>query len=139
MSKREFNFKQSKGARKFLTWAKWLEGDYLIGTFKQQLTDQFGNPSYTVEVIETSLEKVEEGDLFGLNSNGALNYKMGDVEVGSVIRVEYEGEDILDNPKSPFNGRKYHKVDLQIDESSAVNVEEIKAVQDEENEFGEYL
>jgi len=139
MSKREFNFKQSKGARKFLTWKKWSEGDYLIGTFKQQLTDQFGNPSYTVEVIETSLDKVEEGDLFGLNSNGALNYKMEDVIVGSVIRVEYEGEDILDNPKSPFNGKTYHKVDLQIDESS-INAQEIKEVQDEmEEDYGEEL
>jgi len=118
MSKREFNFKQSKGARKFLTWKKWLEGDF-----------------------ETSLENVEEGDLFGLNSNGALNYKMEDVEVGTTIRVEYEGMDTLDNPKSPFHGKEFHKIDLQIDESS-INVEQIKEVQDSmegEDDYGEAL
>lgn len=144
----KFSFKKVKGSSKYLTWKKWLCGDYLIGKFVEEGQDQFGNPSYRTEVIETSLEDVEEGDTFTLNSNGALNYKMEDVNKGDIIRVEYLGEDILDNPKSPFNGKPYHKVELEVAEEAHmadINAAKIKETQDkaqaetEDQDYGEDL
>jgi len=138
----KFSFKKVKGSSKYLTWKKWEEGDYMIAKFLDEGQDQYQNPSYRTEVIETSLEGIEEGDIFTLNSNGSLNYKMEDVSKNDVIRVEYQGEDILDNPKSPFNGKMYHKIDLEVAEEAHmvdINAEKIKEVQDEQEDYGEDL
>ena len=129
-----FKFRKVKGSSKYKAWKEWEEGDYVIGDYEDKGTDQFGNPSYRLKIIETTLEGVEEGDTFTLNSNGSLNYKIEDVEIGSVIRVEYCGEDILDNPKSPFNGKTFHKVELEVADGAPISAQAIKKVQDEEEE-----
>jgi hypothetical protein len=118
-----FTFKRVKGSSKYLAWKLWEQEDYLIGKFEGQSEDKFGNPSYRTTVIESSLEDVNEGDTFTLNSNGSLNYKMEDITVGSVIRVEYQGKELLDNPKSPFDGKEFHKVELELAEIGNVQEE----------------
>jgi len=128
-----FTFKKSKSNRKFLTWAKWSEGDYLIGKFHGEVADKFGNPSYTVEVFETSLPDLKEGDMFGLNSNGSLNYKMKNEEVtkGDVIRVEYLGKEKINSPGNPFDGKDFHNVELEIAEAGD---EEVSSNEDHEED-----
>ena len=121
-------FRKSSGSCKYKPWKDWSQGDYIIGTFIKQKTDKFDNPSYLVEVIETTLEDVAEGENFGLNSNGSLNYQFESEEVseGQVIKVEYEGEDKIEDKAHKFYGKTFHKVSLSIasDSSEAATAEE---------------
>ena len=124
----KFNFKKVKGQRFYKKWANYEVGDYVVGKLIEIGEDQYKNPNYILEVIETSLEKddkdnsIEEGKNLCLNSNGALNYKMEDVEIGTVIRVEYEGETLLE--KGPFKGKMCHTVSLEVADGGEMAVEE---------------
>lgn len=115
-----FTFKKVKGASNYLAWKEWQEGDFVVGKFESAGTDKFGNPSYQIELLETNIESLEGKNVFTLNSNGSLNHKMDDVIVGDIIKVTYEGKDVLDNPTSPFNGKPYHKVELEIAKEAPV-------------------
>lgn len=116
-----FNFRQVGGARVYRSWKNWEEGDTLIGKFQKQFEDNYGNPGYEVEVIETDFhngENIEQGKVIGLNSCGSLNYKMEEVQLGSVIRVEYNGTDI--GEKGPYKGKEFHDVSLDVDDTTVV-------------------
>ena len=129
-------FRSVKGSRSYLGWAKWEEGEYITGKFIKQTEDRFGNPSYDVEIIETNLtckaatggkvveHEFKEGEMFAMNSNGSLNYRMEDVAEGDIIRVEYQGTTTIESEKSAFKGKECHQVDVQIalDEPSNVVV-----------------
>ena len=125
----KFNFKAVKGERTYKKWNQWEIGDYVIGKLTEVGEDQFKKANYIVEVMETSFEDVVVGKNLCLNSNGSLDYRMEDVEIGTVIRVEYEGEGVME--KGPFSGKKFHKVLLEIAQEGEVEVED--SVEDEDD------
>ena len=122
----KFNFKKIGGGSQYLSWAKWEEGDYIIGKFVEEGNDQFGNPCWVVETLETSLTEDSKGNpmkeegRFTLNSAGSLKFKMQSAEKGDIIRVEYLGMTVVDNPKNPFHGKSCHDIDVQIDTGEAM-------------------
>lgn len=119
------------GGRKYLSWAKWEEGQFLIAKFVKQFEDNYGNPGYEVVVIESDVPDWNENDIVGLNSSGSLNYKMQEVLPGTVVQFTYEGKDTLNKPGHKFNGKEFHVVDVQVDEDSVPDeAASIKAVQD---------
>ena len=127
----KFKFRRV-GGLKYRSWKLWSEGDYIVGKYVRTKEDQFGNPSYEVEVIESQFANEDdfaEGDVVGINSCGGLNYKMEGVLPGSILQITYEGEDTMD--KGKFKGKSFHSVDLQVDDSSAIDVAEIKETQNE--------
>lgn len=131
------SFKFNKiGSRSYRSWKKWSEGDYLIGKFKKQYEDQFGNPGYEVAVIETDFaeegDNLNEGDILGLNSCGGLNYKMEEVPENAVIKVEYMGTDVME--KGPMKGKEFHKVELSVDETTVEQVSRVEASVEAEDE-----
>lgn len=130
-----FNFTE-KGNKTYRSWKKWTEGDVLIGKFLSQYEDNYGNPGYDVQVIECDFSEegdiLEEGKIIGINSCGGLNYKMEEVPLGSVIRVEYDGTDFMD--KGPMKGKEFHKVNLGVDESTANSTQKVEKQVEESSE-----
>lgn len=129
----KFNFKQVKGMRKYRKWDQYAEGDVLICKLRDTYKDKFRNDCYEVEVIEADFHEAEEnfaeGDIVGLNSMGSLHYKLEDVPMGAVIRLEYTGKTTLE--KGPYEGKEAHTCSVAVDENSlATEAESIKAVQD---------
>jgi len=118
----KFKFKKVRGERVYKAWKSWEIGDFIVGTYKELGEDKFGNPNYILEVIESSLEEAVEGKDFCLNSNGSLNYKMEGVEVGVVLRIEYEGETLLE--KGSFVGKTCHTVSLEVADGGEMAVNE---------------
>lgn len=108
----KFQYKKVKGTRVYKKWSEWELGDFVVGKLIEVGEDQFKKANYIVEVIETSFEDIQVGSNFCLNANGSLDYRMEDIEVGTVIRVEYEGEGIME--KGPFKDKKFHKVGLEV-------------------------
>lgn len=129
----KFSFKKVKGARQYKKWNEWEVGDFVVGTLVEVGTDQFSKANYIIELLETSMEDLELGKNFCLNSCGSLDYKMEDVEIGAVIRVEYEGQVELE--KGPFKGKLAHTVDLQIASDADVKEEDLPpAVEEDDDE-----
>lgn len=115
----KFQFRQVKGSKVYKGWKDWLEGDVLIGVFKGTYVDKFKKTGYDIEVIETQFQEGEDlnaGTILGLNAMGSLDYKMEDVEEGSVIRLEYTGKTLLE--KGPYAGKEAHTVSLAVSTGS---------------------
>lgn len=136
----KFQFKRVKGSRHYLPWANWEVGDYVIGKYIESDTDQYGNPNYILEVIETSLTEdskgnaIEDGKNLCLNSNGSLNYRMEDIELNTILKVEYTGKTTLE--KGKFKGKECHTVEVMVADGTDVKVEEADlpdAVEEEED------
>lgn len=133
-----FNFKQVKGQRKYRKWNDWAEGDVIICKLRDVYKDQFRNDCYEVEAVECSFEDADEefkeGTIVGLNSMGSLHYKLEDVPVGAVVRIEYTGKTTLE--KGPYEGKEAHTVSVAIDENSldAEPVGNKETVNEEEDE-----
>lgn len=129
----KFNFKQVKGQRKYRKWDEYAEGDILICKLRDTYKDKYRNGCYEVEIIETDFHDADanfaEGDIVGLNSMGSLHYKMEDVPLGAVVRIEYTGKTTLE--KGPYEGKEAHTCSVAVDENSLVpEAQSIKAVQD---------
>ena len=126
-----FNFKQVGGARKYRKWNMWDEGDYVVGVLKDTYIDKFKKECFLVEVIEADFKKTDEsfkeGDLVGLNHAGGLVFSLKDVPMGSVVRIEYNGKDILDSGE--YEGSEVHTFKVGVDEST-LDAAEVKKVQD---------
>lgn len=118
----KFQFKKVKGERLYKKWKEWEVGDYVLGRLTEVGEDQFKKANYIVEVMETSFDDVPVGKNMCLNSNGSLDYRMQDVEIGTIIRVEYEGEDVME--KGPFKGKPFHMVGLEVAVGEDTSVEE---------------
>lgn len=103
------------GQSSYRAWKNWDIGDYLVGKFVSQGEDNFGNPSYKVEVIEAGFENADvpaTGSIFSFNSSGALNKAMEEITVGDVIKVIYKGEDTV--TKGKFKGKKFHSMEVLV-------------------------
>jgi hypothetical protein len=111
----KFQFRQVKGAKRYKAWKEWLEGDIVIGVFKDTYIDKYKKNGYTIEIIETQFQEGEDlpaGTMLGLNGMGSLDYKMEDVEIGSVVRIEYTGKTVLE--KGPYEGKEAHTVSVAV-------------------------
>lgn len=126
----KFQFRKVKGSRTYKKWSEWELGDFVVGKFIEQGQDQYKKNNYIVEVIETSFEDVKVGSNLCLNANGSLDYRMEDLDIGTIVRVEYEGEDVLE--KGPYKGKKFHKVSVEVAESSLDTTTE----EEVEDEYG---
>lgn len=107
------------GQSSYKAWKNWTSGDYLIGKYVSQHEDQFGNPTYKVEVIEAQFDDGQTPKpttIFTFNSSGALNKAMDEVSVGDIIKVIYKGEDTV--TKGKFKGKKFHKMEVLVAPSS---------------------
>jgi hypothetical protein len=138
-------FKEIAGIKKYRSWKLWNVGDFIIGTFQGSYTDNFGKPGYTVEIEECSFENkeevLEEGTLIGLNNCRGLSYRFEQchpgtdtriIQVGTKVRIEYQGMDKVSNKKSAFFGKDCHQVSVQVDEETLYNFDasKIKEIQD---------
>jgi hypothetical protein len=111
----QFQFRQVKGQKKYKSWKEWLEGDIIIGVFKDTYIDKYKKNGYTIEIIETQFQEGEDlpaGTMLGLNGMGSLDYKMEDVAIGSVVRIEYTGKTVLE--KGPYEGKEAHTVSVAV-------------------------
>ena len=126
-----FNFKQVGGARKYRKWGLWDEGDYIVGTLKDTYMDKFKKECFLIETIECDFRKTDEsfkeGDLVGLNNAGGLIFALKDVPMGTVVRIEYAGKDVLDSGE--YEGSEVHTFKVGVDEST-LDAAEVKKVQD---------
>lgn len=131
----KFNYKKVSGKQNFKGWKDWQVGDYVAGKFMRTAPGYKGsteNPNYIIEIYETSFEDMKEGSLFSLNHNGLLKFHMEDkgVQVGDIIKVEYEGrEPMKDDPST-----EAHQVALYLADSTDMKVEEADLPEDEEDE-----
>ena len=110
-----YNFRTVMGQSSYRAWKNWDIGDYLVGKFVSQGEDNFGNPSYKVEVIEAGFENADApatGSIFSFNSSGALNKAMEEISVGDVLKVIYKGEDTV--TKGKFKGKKFRSMEVLV-------------------------
>lgn len=127
-----YNFRTVMGQSSYRAWKNWDVSDYLVGKFISEGEDNFGNPSYKVEVIEagfSSGEAPNTGTIFSFNSSGALNKAMEEIQVNDIIKVIYKGEDTV--TKGKFKGKKFHSMEVLVAPS---NEGPLKAVKQEEDE-----
>lgn len=133
-------FRQIGGSKAYRNWQLWKEGDYVVGKFTGTSTDNFGKSNYHVEVMETNQEfdpdhhyvpsrgknkgkkvfdrEIKEGEVLALNGTGSLDYKMGMVNEGEVIRVSYAGMDVLPDDHQ-YAGSNFHIVDVEVAENES--------------------
>lgn len=138
-----FKFRQVKEQRTYRAWSEWAEGDYIICKLIDVYPDKFRNECYEVEIIECSFEdksaEFKEGAIVGLNSMGSLHYKLEDVPLKSIARIEYTGMDTIN--KGPFEGKECHTCSVAVDENSLpdskTEAQQIEEVQDKDQESKE--
>ena len=132
----------------FRKWEEWDKGDSLVGKFISKGKDQFGNPSWSFEVIQADFADDSgakfEGKVITLNSAGFLNKAMEDedgelkVEAGEAVEITYNGKEKM--VKGPNKGKPAHTgivdmVDLgEDDEDESVEAEEEEEEESEEEE-----
>ena len=114
-----YQFEEVAGGKKYRSWKHWEEGDFVEGIYKEQTTDNYDNPAYTLQLTNTNIEEWKDYDgLIGLNSSGSLNHKMEEVAEGTPIRVEYHGTDIME--KGKFKGKEFHSLKVYSAKSQSV-------------------
>jgi len=120
-------FKKLTGAKNYRPWSQWDEGDYVMGKLIEKIEeDRYGKPNYVLELEEghfgnkEAAKKLVIGKDFVLNSATLLDNVMEKVEIGSVVRVEYLGREIM--TKGAYKGKEAINLDIGVadaDEDSA--------------------
>jgi len=109
------------GSKSYKAWKEWSVGDRVVGEFTGQSTDNYDKPNWHIKVEEIDMQEpidsrggaIVVGSTLGLNSNGSLDFKMQDVEVGELLEITYEGMTVLpDNHK--FKGKDSHQIKLEV-------------------------
>ncbi len=111
------NFRKVNGSKTYRPWKEWEVGEYLVGKYLELCEDSYGNPSYSIEAMESNVESLKEGTTIGINSCGGLNLAMEKIATGSIIRLEYEGTDVME--KGKFKGKDFHMVGVAVAEDDA--------------------
>lgn len=118
----------------FRKWSDYTEDDYIIGKYVQSGTDNYGNPSWTVMVLDAELEdkkfakSIMDQNLV-LNSAGQLNKAMEKVEEGQIVKVTYKGTSTIE--KGKYKGKEAHLHDVEIMEEG----EEGESEEDDGEDF----
>ena len=128
--KRKFATRQSLigGGSQYRPWKEWKEGEYVVGIFQGTKSDNFGNTSCIVKVVEadflnTDLATAMVDQTLTLNSCGSLQYALEKMEKGAAYKFEYKGKVIL--AKGKFSGKESHSVsidEVDLDDSEIVEV-----------------
>ena len=130
-------YKEIGGARTYRSWKNWEIGEYIVGEFVEQYTDNYGKPGYAVKVVETNIKDLGEGKIIGLNSCGGLDYKMDKVSEGDTLKFEYDGTGILE--KGKFAGKEFHQVKvflLQDGVHTPESTQEVEGSEDDDMDIG---
>lgn len=103
----------SKTPMKFKPWSKWKAGDTITGKYVANSIDKYGKQNYHIEVMEVKFgdKDVAVGDLFVVNSNGSLAYKMQEFSYDDILGFTYKGKKVTD-AKSKFPGKEFHDVEV---------------------------
>lgn len=139
MAKRTFKSKRklSGGRCTYRAWKEWEVGDLIIGKFKGQKEDNYGNPNWLIEVEDAQFSdgkaaKKLVGQTIGLNSAGQLNKAMEKVEEGDMIQVVYNGTSEIE--KGKYKGKDSHLMDVDLVEEEGAEEEEETEEEEEEEE-----
>ena len=100
----------------FRQWKAYSEGDVFVGKYLKSYTDEkYGQKCYVFEVLDSSF-KVEKQSIIGknlvLNATGMLTKNMADVEVGSILQIEYCGLETIQ--KGKFKGKDSHTLEIAV-------------------------
>lgn len=99
------DFKSINRPRKYMKYSECNEGDVLVtGRYKGMVPSNYSD-NHLFEVEN------EEED-YVLNSAGHLNWQLESVELGSLVRVIYKGQEVLE--KGPYKGKPSHQFDVQV-------------------------
>lgn len=119
MAKRVFKTKKRvSGVRAtYRPWKEWDENDIVVGKFLAQKEDDYGNPSWIIEIEEAMLKdkklsKSLVGQNLCLNSAGQLNKAMEQVSVGEIVQVEYMGTSTIE--KGKYKGKESHLMEVNV-------------------------
>lgn len=98
-------FKSISKPRKYFKYAECEEGQELvIGRYKGTVPSNYSD-NHLFEV------EWEEEDVV-LNSSGHLNWQLDNVELGTMCKIIYKGQHVLE--KGPYKGKPSHQFDVQI-------------------------
>lgn len=115
------SFKEVSGARNYRAWDQWGEGEFITGKYSatgDQPTAYGDQKWYEIEVDDSNFP-CDGGKTLRLNGCGALDSKMAEIEVGSIIKVQYDGEGVM--PKGPFKGKPFKDIKVFVaDEDTKV-------------------
>lgn len=113
-------FKEVSGARQYRGWRDWSDGEYVIGKFKdngEQESDYGMQQWFDVEVTESNFG-LDTNKTLRLNGNGALNPKMDEIALGTEIKIQFDGYDVL--TKGKFKGKEFADVKVFVSDSTPV-------------------
>ncbi len=113
-----YNFKELTGNTKFLSYAQWPIGGYVIGTIKM-FKPNSKNPKHQdviVDVIDSNLKtstvSIVKNDPFTINGTTALEKTLGAVEEGDIIKVTYLGKEEV--KQGQWKGTKANKLKVEV-------------------------
>jgi len=144
-------FKEVGGFKYYKAWKLWKEGDYIIGEYRGSSTDNYGKSNWHIAIEDLQMEDnsnfddkkpdtegaaLEAGMTIGLNSCGSLDMKMEQIAEGEKVKIVYMGEGNINNPKSKFHGKLFHKVELFVDSGEE---KEVAAAEETGTNFGEQI
>jgi hypothetical protein len=101
----------------FRKWSEWEVDDYVIGEYLRSSEDQYGNPAWTIKVLDAELadkkfaKTIIDQNLV-LNSAGQLNKAMEKVEEGQIVKVTYLGTEKME--KGKYKGKEAHLHEVEI-------------------------
>jgi len=120
--------KKLNGSKVYKAWKEWQAGDYVIGKYSGTSKDKYRKNSWHLDIIETSFadgSTFDEGKTMGINSTGMVDKVMEGVDLGEIIRMDYEGTEVLTS--GDFEGSDAHVTTVSIleeDDGSGVEQEE---------------
>jgi len=95
MTRRTGPSREVGGVKVYKRWSEWEENDTIEGIYGGKGHDAtYDKPNYLIRLAYsefTSGRKYKEGELFCMNSNGGLDLRMQDIQIGEYVRVTYTG------------------------------------------------
>jgi hypothetical protein len=118
MQKRSFKVgRKVNGSKTFRKWADWKVGDYFIGKYSEQYTDEkYDKEVFVFEVIEAVFKDGKGAELEGknlaLNEMGMLAKALERVGKGEIVQVTYNGKSGIE--KGKYAGKEAHSCEVLV-------------------------
>lgn len=109
---REFKpvLENTSGTIEFISAKKLLESNKLgvivEGTFQEALENNFESTKSDYKIV------TDEGNTIVLNHSGSLAYQMSKVQLGSYVRISYEGQTPM--KKGAMKGKLAHQFLVEV-------------------------
>lgn len=105
------------GSKVFRKWSDWSTGDYFIGKYVEQYTDdKYDKEVFVFEIEEAEFKDGKHKDLIGknlaLNTMGMLEKAMEKVVRGEVVQMTYTGKSAIE--KGKFAGKDAHSCEVLV-------------------------